>query len=304
MTQGRLTRLVSGRQERPVRVVLYSVDGLGKSTWAADAPAPLFIGAEDGTSQLDVDRLPDINAWTDILDSLHELTVSGHKFQTVVLDTADWAEAMLWAYLAKRDGKKSIEDYGYGKGYVAALDEWRVLVSALDRLRDAKGMNVIVLCHSWIKAFKNPEGDDFDRYEMKLHAKASGLLKEWADVVLFGTYETFAIKADAKAKAKGLSSGARVVYTQRTAAYDAKNRYSLPEQLPLSWSAFAEAVKARRTMPTVDTRERIAGLLAGQPDALAERVNKAVADAGEDAQKLAKILNHLAVTVAPKEKAS
>jgi hypothetical protein len=288
---GRLANVVRGKIAKPIRIVLYSTDGLGKSTWASCAPRPIFIGAEDGTANLDVERMPGIHGWADIVESARELVTGEHPYKTVVLDTADWAEPMLWAHVAKAGGKKSIEDFGYGKGYAEALNGWRDLLSIFDALRERRGMNVIVLAHSWIKPFKNPDGEDFDRYELKLHAKASGLIREWADCVLFGNYETFTLEKNGRVK--GVSTGARIIHTVRTHAWDAKNRHGLPETLPLSWEAFASALAGE----TPETwRERIAALLAGADEALAARVNKAVTAAGEDAPALARIHNHLSVT--------
>lgn len=295
--RNRLAGVVKGKVAKPIRVVLYSTDGLGKSTWASDAPEPIFIGAEDGTANLDVARMPGIDSWRDIIESAQELATSEHPYRTVVLDTADWAEPLLWRHVALAGGKSDIEDFGYGKGYAAALNEWRILLSIFDRLRD-RGMHVIVLAHSWIKPFKNPDGDDFDRYELKLHPKASGLIREWADCVLFGNYETFAHKKDGRTR--GVSTGARIVHTTRTAAWDAKNRIGLPETMPLSWEAFAAALSGE----TPDTwRERITKLLAGADEALSARVNAAVSKAGESSTQLAKIHNHLSVTLAAKEQA-
>lgn len=241
-----LRNLVVGRQTRPLRVLMMGVEGIGKSTFGADAPAPIFLGAEDGTAHLDVTRFPMPTTWAEVLDAVRTLTDEEHSFRTLVVDTLDWAEPLLWAHICKRDSQPNIEAYGYGKGYQAAIDEWRSFLAALERLRERRGLHVVLLAHSWIKSFKNPEGDDYDRWELKLHAKAGGLLKEWCDAVLFANYETFAEK-DAKTKrVKGISTGARLIYTNRTAAYDAKNRFSLPESLPLNWEDFFAAVQAHQ----------------------------------------------------------
>jgi hypothetical protein len=234
--------------------------------------------------------LPDIGSWRDVLDALAELD-SAHDYRTVVLDTADWIEPMIWDALCVGD-KKTIEDFGFGKGYTMALSEWRRLLGALDRLRDRRGMNAIVLAHSHIKTFKNPGGEDFDRYEMKVHTKASGLLREWCDVVLFAEHETFSV-AKKNERAKGVSSGARIIHTERTAAYDAKNRYDLPSELPLDWEAFAAAVRAHAPADVRTLDARIAALLEGMPEDVVTKVTAAcVRDAG-DAAALARIANKL-----------
>ena len=290
-TLGRMSlrSVVGGRQAQPVRVLLYGVEGIGKSTFAAAAPMPIFIGAEDGTAHLDVQRFQNPEKWQDVLDAVRALTVEKHEYQTLVIDTLDWAEPLLWRKVCA-DGKvESIEDLGYGRGYTAALDGWRVLLAGIEELRRVKRMHVVFLAHSWIKPFKDPEGPGYDRYEMKIHAKAGGLMKEWCDCVLFANYETFA-QTDAKTKrVRGVDTGARLFYTQRRAAYDAKNRYDLPESLPLSWEDFFAAVQARQPGDPVVLGAAISAKLPQLGKADAEKAQAALVRAGQDAAKLAQL---------------
>lgn len=288
-----LTSLVKGKQQQPLRCVLYGVEGIGKSTFGANAPSPIFLGAEDGTAQLDVTRFPSPETWAEVLEAVRTLTNEEHRFETLVIDTLDWAEPLLWEHICRRDGQPNIEAYGYGKGYVAAIDEWRVLLAALERLRKVKGMHLMLIAHSWVKAFKNPEGDDFDRYEMKLHAKAASLVKEWSDCVLFTNYETLTAKDGKKAKAKGIDTGARLIYTQRRAAYDAKNRFDLPESLPLSWPDFFKAVQqhepADPALLTAECQKKAVQLGGEWPTKIAASIKRA----GGDAAKLAQLNSYL-----------
>jgi hypothetical protein len=244
-----LSRITTGKVSKPIRALLYGVEGIGKSTFAAHAPKPIFLGSEDGTSELDIARFPEPKTWAEVFFSIAELGSNDHDFKTLVIDTLDWLEPLCWDHLCQRPDAKgkrreSIEDFGYGKGYSAALEEWRKLVAMIERVRAAKSMHLILLAHSWIKPFKNPDGDDYDRYELKLHPKAGGLIKEWCDCVLFANYETFT--DDSTGRSKGVSTGRRVMHSQRTAAWDAKNRYTLPETMELSWPEFANAVRAHR----------------------------------------------------------
>lgn len=299
MTLASVTR---GRIVRPMRVLLFGTEGLGKSTFAANAPSPIFLASEDGTSQLDVARFPEPKSWRDAMDAIDILTVEDHDYKTLVIDTLDWLEPLCWAAVCERPDEKgrrreSIEDFGFGKGYVAALDEWRLMLARIERMRLARNMHVVLLAHSWVKMFKNPEDDDYDRYEMKLHTKAGGLLKEWCDAVLFGAYETFANTDKATKRTRGVSTGARVVHTQRTAAWDAKNRYDLPPTLPLDWDAFAAAVAAHKPADPAKLRERIAGLLTGATPDLTQRVNAAVAKAADNAAMLARIADKLTADI-------
>jgi len=284
-----LRAVTKGKVIQPKRVVLYGVEGIGKSTFAANAPKPIFLGAEDGTGHLDVERFPMPETWADVLDAVRTLANEQHDYKTFAVDTLDWLEPLLWAHICKRDNEKSIESYGYGKGYVAALDEWRVFLSGLERMSKARGMHVILLAHSWIRPFKNPEGEDFDRYELKLNAKAAGLIKEWAGAVLFANYETFANKDEKTKRVKGVSTGARLVYTTRTAAYDAKNRDDLPESLPLGWADFAGACEEHSPAAASALKseiERKAKAISGTTE---KQALESMSRCGEDASKLAKL---------------
>lgn len=294
----KLGAVTKGRLERPMRVLVYGTEGIGKSTFAAAAPSPIFLAAEDGTAQLDIARFPEPKSWREVFDAIEELTEGAHEFKTLVVDTLDWLEPLCWQAVCERSRWKSIEDGGYGKGYVAALDEWRVFLARLERLRERRQMHIIFLAHSWVKTFKSPDTDDFDRYELKVHTKAGGLLKEWADAVLFARYETFSHTDEKTKRVKGVSTGARVLHTQRTAAWDAKNRYDLPELLPLDFQAFADAVADKRPASPEQLKKRIEKLLLQATDQeLVRKVTAAVEAAGSDAAKLAKYLDHLAAKI-------
>jgi hypothetical protein len=298
-----LGAIKGGRLERPPRILLYGTEGVGKSTFGADAPAPIFLAPEDGTSHLAVDRFPEPKTWQDVLDAVEVLTTTKHEFKTLVVDTLDWLEPLCWAHVCQVAKVKAIEDFGYGKGYTAALDEWRHLLSRLETLREKTGMAILLLAHSTIKSFRNPEGDDFERYQLKLSDKSAALLKEWADAVLFASHETFAVK-DKSQRVRGISSGARVLHTERSAAFDAKNRWSLPPTLALSWIDLDAARLKRQVAPPAELKAEIAELRASAPAGSVDTgaLDKILAAAGDNAEPLARIRDRLrAKQTAPKE---
>lgn len=281
------------REVSPPRLLVAGTEGVGKSTFAAGAPSPVFLGPEDGTGMLDVARFPTPTTWADVLDALDSLDTD-HEHKTIVLDTVDWIEPLVWKHVVESVGSSdvtSIEDFGYGKGYVKALDEWRRMLSVLERLR-TRGMATIMLAHTHIKAFKSPDLEPFDRYEMKLNTKAGGLLKEWSDAVLFAAYETVVKRDERNKRFQGVDTGARFLHTTRQAAYDAKNRYSLPERLPLSWADFAEAMTAREPAKPDQLIEAITAALdrlAAVDKEVAEKGRAGLKVAGTDAAKLAQL---------------
>lgn len=247
-TTFKIPSIIRGPVREPDRILMQGVEGVGKSTFGASAPNPIFITPESGASQIGVDRFPTPSTFQDILDSLQFLRESEHDYKTVVVDTLDSVEPLAWAAACKRNGWTDIEDAGYGKGYTVVLDDWRKMLNALDGLRTARGMEVILLAHAVAKSFANPTGADYQRYEPAINKQAALLFKGWPDTILFATFEEGTLEAATgkvvtdiatKKRVKGVSTGHRVVKTQRSAGYDAKNRYNLPPELPLSYADYA-----------------------------------------------------------------
>jgi len=245
----------------PDRILVVGTEGVGKSTFAANAPKPIFIAAEDGVRHLSVASFPEPKTWGDVFDALRVLASDEHEYTTVVIDTVDWLEPLCHRHVCALNGWTTIEDPGYGKGYVPATEEWRKLLAALDFLRAKKEMEVILLAHAAIKVFSNPAGDDFSRYELKLQKSAAALLKEWCDANLFASHEEFVTEKKGITRAKGISTGRRVIHTERTAAWDAKNRHNLPHELPLSYTDYAAAREAGRPADPDELLEESIGLV-------------------------------------------
>ena len=227
-----LNSIITGSKPKPPTIFLYGVEGVGKTTFAASAPSPIFIPTEDGIGRLDVPRFPLCKNHGEVVDCIRCLAQGGHEFRTVVLDSADWLERLIWDSLSTLPAP----DTAYGKGYQIAADILKNILSGLTYLRDELGMTVIVLGHAQVKTFKSPEGADFDRYMPKLQERASSLLREWCDVLLFANYQISA------SGGKGVSSGARYIYAEEKPAFYAKNRFNLPDRMPLSWDAFSQAL--------------------------------------------------------------
>lgn len=225
------------------RVMVYGVEGIGKSTFAAGAPNPIFICTEDGLGSLTVDHFPLASAFSDVMSAIGTLYSDKHDYQTVALDSLDWLESMIWRDVESTHDAK---DLAYGKGAVIAADKWREVLDGLNALRNDKGMAVVLIAHCTIKRFDSPETEPYDRYQPKLQERSNALIREWCDAVMFANYKTIVKKDDVgfnKTVARGISTGERLLYTSERPAYMAKNRYSLPESIPLSWDAFANAIK-------------------------------------------------------------
>lgn len=236
----RLQDLVKREIERkPTRVVLHGVQKVGKSTWAAHAPSPIFLITEDGLTDIEVDHFPVSKSYDEVEQYLTMLITEVHDYKTFVLDTADWLEKLIWQKVCTTHNVKNIEAIGYGKGYVIAMQHWNTIMGLIDRLRDERGMAIILLAHNEIKPYNPPDGDSYDRYQIKLHKHAAAMIEEWADCILFATWQTYVDKKENRV----VNRAERVIHTTSRPAWRAGSRYPLPETLPMEFGAFMEALK-------------------------------------------------------------
>jgi len=251
---------------KPQKILLYGVQGLGKTTFGATFESPILARTEDGAAAIDIPTFPELI--TDYY-SLYEATQSlkgEHQFKTLVIDSLDWLEPIVWAYTCQQHEQENIESFGYGKGYVHALNYWRQLQGYFDDLRFHRGMDIVLIAHAEIKRFESPESESYDRYQIKLHNRASALWQEWADMVLFCNYQARVEKEKQgfnKEKARGTGQGERLIYTEERPAFLSKNRWGLPPSIYIgqdkTWSGFHQALNAatggRYQIPNNQTQE-------------------------------------------------
>ena len=173
----------------PPRILLHGVAGVGKTTFAAKARRRRRSSrSRTGSARSRSTTSRWRRRLADVTEALVALYEEPHEFGTVVVDSVDWLEPLIWKHVAAANGWRSIEEPGFGKGYAAALDVWREYLEALNALRNDRGMTVIQIAHTDIKRFDSPEHEPYDRYIIKLHARAAALLQEHSDVVLFANY--------------------------------------------------------------------------------------------------------------------
>lgn len=247
--------ITSGRVLRAQKVVIYGPEGIGKTTLAASFPDPLFIDTEGGSSHLDVRRIERPAMWTTLIDNIEEVAQTDGICHTLVIDTADWAEQMAITYICAKYNQKSIEGFGYGKGYTYIGEEFARFLSACNKVIDS-GKHVVITAHAKMRKFEQPdEMGAYDRWEMKLTRQTAPLLKEWSDHLFFCNYETTVIHTDnGGAKATG---GKRVIHTDHHPAWDAKTRSCLPPKVDMSFSSIASAFEMRTPLEQIaDLSER------------------------------------------------
>jgi phage protein len=239
-------KITKGKRARAQKVVIYGTEGIGKSSLASQFPEPLFIDTEGSTDNMDVARLDKPTSWIMLNNQIAFIKANPTVCKTLVIDTIDWAESLCVDNLCAMHGKKGIEDFGYGNGYVYAKEEMGRFLNKLQDLIEL-GINVVLTAHAQIRKFELPdEMGSYDKYELKLGKKTSSqtapLVKEWADLLLFCNYKTYLISQEKSTKKKA-QGNQRVMYTEHNPAWDAKNRHGLPSELPLDYASIAHIFK-------------------------------------------------------------
>lgn len=253
-------KITKGKIQKAKKVVVYGPEGIGKSTFAACFPAPVFIDTEGSTAAMDVARLPRPTSWNMLLEEIDYIKSHPGKCQTLVIDTIDWAEQLCVEHICSIHNKKGIEDFGYGNGYVYTKEEFGRFLNRLTDVIEA-GINIVLTAHAQLRKFEQPdELGAYDRWELKLGKKTqsqtSPLVKEWADMLLFCNYKTYSIAVDKDGKKHKAQGGKRVMYTSHHPCWDAKNRYGLPEECDFDYQMIEGIIEEAGEKKPAESREQ------------------------------------------------
>jgi hypothetical protein len=244
-----LSSISKTRRLRAPKIVIAGPGKIGKTTFAASAPNAVGILTEDGADAVDASAFPLATSLQDVYQAIGTLLKDEHDFNTVFLDSLDWLEPLVHAHVCEQNKWASIETPGYGRGHVAAADEWRTLLNGLEQLRQRRNMAVILIAHDKIKRFESPLHDGYDQYVLKLHDRAAALVQEWADVIGWANYHIVTSESDAgygSKEVKARTTGKRILHVEPHPAHMGGNRFGL-KNMPLTWEAFAAALAASQS---------------------------------------------------------
>jgi hypothetical protein len=232
--------------DHPPRILIYGPPKIGKTTLASEFPNPVFIQIEDGqnsSSKLDGWGRAEIQSYNDVMEAMRSLYEEEHDFKTLVVDSISELQTMVYEETCQRgdekgNAKSRIEDFGYGKGYVNALNVWKDFLDALNMLRTGKGMTTILIGHAKVDRFDDPETVSYHRYEIDVQdsksSSAMKLLEREMDAILLLKRDVTIKEEDAgpnkkRAHAEGVN---RFIHCEGKPSQIAGSRLGLPAKIP------------------------------------------------------------------------
>jgi hypothetical protein len=238
-----LESITVGIEKKPPRICLYGEHGIGKSTFANQFENPIFVQTEEGLNQIDCAKFPLAKTFDDVVSFLRVLYCQEHNYKTVIIDSCDWLEKLTFEHVAKKNNVDSVADINFGRGFDQSLDLMCEILTALDYLRK-KNMTVILIAHSDVRKFESPTSPSYDRYTLSMRSKVNAKIMQWADLVGFINFD---VKINREVggfgkEIKKAISGQRYLYCAPAAAYEAKNRYSIPEKIELNFETLKKYI--------------------------------------------------------------
>lgn len=275
----KLGQVTKGKIHKPYNILIYGPEKVGKSTFAAGAPNPIFVGPEKGTANLDVSRYPEVGTWPELIAALDDLIKTEHDYKTLVVDSLDWCEPMLFEDIAGK-GKSIVKALGgYGNGFKEStrrfVDEY---LYKINELQERKKMNVIHIAHAQVVDFVDPYLQlSYNRYDLKLYKNTASKFKECVDAVLFAQYESFAKEDDNGVKTN--ASGNRLIYTEHQPTFSAGNRFGLPHVIKMDFAEFDKLARSGNPDSKEAVLQTIESYLSSVPEEIVVKTREIIASA-------------------------
>lgn len=215
-------------------ILLYGEPKVGKTTFANAGGTTLFIATEDGQGGLDSYRVA-VDSWDTFLQVVQELKKPGLPYDKVCVDTVDNLYKFCCEWACAKLGVVHQSDAGYGKGSDTINSEFLRQLTTLALLPYGLWM----ISHAQEKEIKPRAGAAYTVISPTLPTAARKIVLGMSDHILYACREF-----DVEPETGAITNERRVVHTQGNNYFEAGGRITLPDTMPLDFTAFEKAFQA------------------------------------------------------------
>jgi len=241
--------ITTTKRPMPPRIGVFGPGGIGKTTIVSKIAGILMMPVEEGADAIEVPKTPTPKTWDEALQIIDSLIIDAQGYKAFGIDSVTALQDLCFRAVCEEAQVASIEAIGYGKGYVRAAEMWRDMLGRLSILRQK--MIIVLIGHSATKKHEDPRLPAYDRLTIRLQINGQGsgigpMTVEWLDVLCCAAYQVIVDTEAAgfRERTTATGDGTRILYCQERPAYQAKNRYGLPVEMPFDLVAVISAIRA------------------------------------------------------------
>jgi AAA domain len=217
-------------------LLVYGAEGRGKTTLASKLPNAVWFLLEQGLPRgVAVASMQSVNSFEGVVNGLRFLANEEHPYKALVVDTLDALEPYVLEHVCAQHNWKSIEQPSYGKGWLMADDTWRRFLNGLNIVRTKRNMTIVLTAHATIERIDDPRAPTYTSYQPKLHKRARASIMDACDIIGFLSEDLRVVTDDGgfRERTRATAGNGRYLFVEGRPAFAAKNRYGMPEKLPI-----------------------------------------------------------------------
>lgn len=165
-------------------ILLYGLPGVGKTSLASEFKNVLIAGFEMGTNALNNVYVQPIKTWKDWRDMVKQLCTKDalkDKFDSIAIDTADFAWDLCVKWICSQNGVEKLGDIPWGGGYDLAKKEYTQTFRDLTY----SGYGLVFISHSTEKVYKNEKGEDYTQIVPALPNRPFDIVNKMVDIIAY-----------------------------------------------------------------------------------------------------------------------
>lgn len=225
-------RISKGVVPHPRKILLYGVQGVGKTRLAASFPRPFVLDLERGSLDFDCERNQDpIVEYGGVQEWFSWFLTTDHGYNTLVIDSLTRLQELVATHLCRKANKDTVGEIGggFGRGKEQVETVFSMIKGSVEAFI-ARGMAVVMIAHATEIKHNPPDQPSYTKYEPDLLEEVRDMFVRYCDEVFFLRQESFVVKEKegfGSERGQNRVTQRRQLVTQDTGGICAKHRLGL-----------------------------------------------------------------------------